>query len=74
MEFALENEIESKENSLKQYSTKKNIQELNLTYNGEKLSRDPNLKFLGVHLDSRVNFFKHLNKIKEKCNQRALQE
>ena len=60
--------VNQKKTVYNSYSKKKKFQELNLIYNGKKLSRDSIPKFLGVHLDSRLNFAMHLRKIKEKCN------
>ena len=38
------------------YKKNKNVQKLNLNCNGKQLSRDTIPKFLGAHLDSRLNF------------------
>ena len=53
------------------YTQKNKIPELNLTYNQTRLKRDPNPKFLGVELDSKLNFKPYIRSVKEKCYHRT---
>ena len=51
--------------------TKKHfIDEFSLKISNQSLAQDECPKFLGVLLDSRLNFSKHINHIEEKCNNR----
>ena len=45
-------------------------EELNLTLYGEPLKIYPQVKFLGIILDSKLTFQKHLEDILERCNSR----
>ena len=53
------------------FTKKAKIEDLNLQYNGLRIARDPSPKFLGVKLDSRLDFSVHIQSIKEKCFQRT---
>ena len=52
------------------FSKKQMIDEFNLKLNGLTLIFDEAPKFLGVFLDTKLNFTKHLKYIEEKCNDR----
>ena len=50
---------------------KRIVPSLKLVHNGQNLCKDPHPKFLGVKLDSTLNFAAHIQSIKEKCNIRT---
>ena len=60
--------LNSKKTVYNIFTKRRIVPSLNLNYNGQKLNKDQQPKFLGVKLDSRLNFSAHIQSIKEKCN------
>lgn len=43
---------------------------LNLKISGKKISKDPNPRYLGILLDSKLSFDTHIKALKDKCNKK----
>ena len=53
------------------YQTKgKSKTDLNLFLFGEKIKKENNAKYLGIHIDSNVNFSHHINMVKSKASKK----